>query len=215
MAEGNLAGLSALLHKRAEIFVFAGHGSAAKMDGIDAEVAFELDEDSSGPSFLTQYWLLAGTRLQHNKWTLLNACVSGTGSDEAARAEVSGFLKAFIAAGAGALTVTLWPVRNEAIAKVAGELLRDAAKITNPTPDSVTAHAGVSAKAMDGSAVPSPSKASIDIVVRLREIQLDAYKNWHQQNPGAVRLSDLRPPGSSNEKTMQDAFHACPMVLYL
>ncbi|KYF77090.1 hypothetical protein BE20_07155 [Sorangium cellulosum] len=187
---GDRGGLNYLLTKRAEVFVFAGHGSSIKIDGIDAEVALELDESDHGPEFLTQYALLSGARLRHNKWTLLNACVSGTAADEAARAEVSGFLKSFIAAGAGALTVTLWPVYNDAIVQVAGELLREAARA-----------------AVNGS--------SVDIVTRLREIQCCAYRVWHERTTGANRLSSERPIESAHTDCTGNALHACPMVLYL
>jgi hypothetical protein len=72
---------------------------------------------------ITQYDIATLVRLPRNKLTLLGACVTGQGVDLGG-GEVSGFLRSFMAAGCGALAVTLWPVLDEAIVDVAGSLLR-------------------------------------------------------------------------------------------
>ncbi len=204
---GTVDGLAEVLRHRAEVFVFAGHGVTVPVDGRkDVEVALELDAPAGADaarrhSLLTQYRLLGGDlRLHHNKWALLNACVSGGGSDDVARAEVTGFIKSFIAAGAGALTVTLWPVHDDDIARVSGRLLREAASAAR-------------------------SGGTVDIVDRVHAIQREAYDEacGMEAPPGGAPSegepdgADAAPRGGVRAfgSEMSVPFHACPVVVYL
>lgn len=130
---GDSKGLHSLLATQAEFFVFAGHGVSIG-SGSKVDVALKLAEGE----FLTQYDLAGGLRLQRNKLTVLGACVSGLGGDTAS-GEVAGFIRSFIAAGAGALAVTLWPVEDELMAKVVGGLLRGLARDSSAPFDFVKA----------------------------------------------------------------------------
>ncbi|CAN1212790.1 CHAT domain-containing protein [Tumidithrix helvetica PCC 7403] len=112
-------GLSALIAQKPEFFTYAGHGlytEALKSVGP----ALELEGDC-----LTQFDIAMGVRLPRNKLTLLGACVSGQGANLGG-GEVAGFIRAFIAAGCGALGITLWPVLDESIANTIHHLLTKA-----------------------------------------------------------------------------------------
>jgi tetratricopeptide (TPR) repeat protein len=101
-----------------EFFVYAGHG-----DQFDEDIGpyLMLDEEER----LYWYDIVRRLRLPHNKLAILSACVSGAGANSGG-GEVSGFVRAFIAAGAGALGVTLWSVRDDCIASASRALLRAA-----------------------------------------------------------------------------------------
>jgi len=116
--------------------------------------------------------------------------VSGEGGDTSS-GEVAGFLRAFIAAGAGALAVTKWKVRDDAIASVAGQLLRAAAR---------------------------KAGGSIDIVTTLCEIQRRAFRDAAQRKDGRVRdLQGLEHPDNvlGEDPRILAGLHACPLVVYL
>jgi CHAT domain len=112
-------GLAALLHQKPEFFTYAGHGLYTKaLESVGP--ALELEGDC-----LTQFDIAMGLRLPRNKLTLLGACVSGQGANLGG-GEVSGFIRAFIAAGCGALGITLWPVLDDNIANTIRHLLNQA-----------------------------------------------------------------------------------------
>ncbi|WP_217909862.1 CHAT domain-containing protein [Pseudenhygromyxa sp. WMMC2535] len=117
--DGDQIGLHRLLATQAELFVFAGHGVSVSTNAGGVEIVLKLANDE----FLTQYDLATSLRMRRNKWAVLGACVSGLGGDTAS-GEVSGFIRSFIAAGAGALAVSLWPVADALMAEVVGQLLR-------------------------------------------------------------------------------------------
>lgn len=111
------ATLGRLTAPRPEVFVYTGHGLwDRRLDALGPALALEGD-------VLTQFDIAASLRLARNKLTVLGACVTGQGAD-APGGEVSGFLRAFIAAGSGALVVTLWSVLDAEMVNVAGSLLR-------------------------------------------------------------------------------------------
>ena len=60
--------------------------------------------------------------LPRNKLTVLMTCLNGQNAS-AAGGELSGFLRAFIATGAGALLVTLFPVSSSSTSGIITQLL--------------------------------------------------------------------------------------------
>lgn len=114
--QANRQGMSGLIKQKPEFFIYAGHGlykEAFKSVGP----VLELDGDC-----LTQFDIAMGVRLPRNKLTVLGACVSGQGTNLGG-GEVAGFIRSFIAAGCGALGVTLWPVLDDNIAETIRHLL--------------------------------------------------------------------------------------------
>ncbi len=71
---------------------------------------------------LTQFDIAMGVSLPRNKLTILGACASGQGTNLGG-GEVAGFIRAFIAAGCGALGVTYWPVLDDNISETIRHLL--------------------------------------------------------------------------------------------
>lgn len=125
-------GLLNLTDKKPEFFIYSGHGFYQKTTDSGVETFLQLgEEDSNGEKetidYLTQYDIAAGIRLPRNKLTLLAACVTGQGSD-ADGGEVSGFIRSFIAAGCGALGLTLWNVDDRHIANCINHLLIEITK---------------------------------------------------------------------------------------
>lgn len=109
--------LGPLMAPRPEVFVYTGHG--VYNEGFaDLGPALKLDGD-----LLTQHDIAMTLRMPRNKLTLLGACVTGQGVSIGG-GEVAGFVRAFMAAGCGALGVTLWPVADDEMVRVAGRLLR-------------------------------------------------------------------------------------------
>jgi hypothetical protein len=111
-----LEALDRLAELRPELFLHSGHGS------------FDEDNAGLGPllSFgdlhLSQFDVAQKVRLPRNKLTLLGACVTGRGA-QADDGEVAGFLRAFMAAGSGAIGLTLWNVLDETIGRTLRDLL--------------------------------------------------------------------------------------------
>lgn len=117
-----LAALDKLAKVKPEFFLYAGHGRYdRKRESIGPVLTF-------GDLRLTQYDVAQRVRLPRNKLTLLAACVSGLGvaSDGG---EVAGFLRAFMAAGSGAIGLTLWEVLDREIAHTVGGLLREVSRL--------------------------------------------------------------------------------------
>lgn len=182
---GNRVGLGHLLAQRSEFFVYAGHGVSVEREGT-VEVALQLADGE----YLTQYDLASDVALRRNKWTLIDACVSGGGGNTAS-GEVAGFLRGFIAAGAGALAVTKWRVQDAAMERVAGRLLRAAARAAGQC---------------------------IDIVRTLQAIQRRAFLEAVHAPDGAVRdaLEPTQlPEGAERDQRIVAGLHACPLVVYL
>jgi hypothetical protein len=198
--DGDKKGLERLLRHRAEFFVYAGHGCSVR-DRAAVEVALKLANDD----YLTQYDLVRSHLFQSNKLTILGACVSGQGGDTAS-GEVSGFLRSFMAAGAGALCVTLWRVRNDAIAHVGRELLRAAARCKD--------NARRRSEGQQDPAQPAP-EVNLDIVRRLHEIQRDAFAEALARAAPAGAARDLEPDASAAGSPLGEALHACPIAVYL
>ncbi len=124
------SGLQRLVDKKPEFFVYAGHGIAHPLLGVLSErpgqniqtstasgAALKLDGD-----ILTQFDVAMRLRLPRNRLTILGACVSGAGAASVG-GEVAGFIRAFIAAGGGAIATTLWSVLDDEIVHVAGRVL--------------------------------------------------------------------------------------------
>jgi hypothetical protein len=109
-------GLERLVQKKPEFFTYAGHGYYTKaLESVGP--ALELEEDC-----LTQFDIAMGVSLPRNKLTILGACVSGQGIDLDG-GEVAGFVRSFVAAGSGALGITLWEVEDKLIADTIRHLL--------------------------------------------------------------------------------------------
>ncbi len=129
---GTREGLAALCACRPEVFVFIGHGVYHRRFGLlgpalelehEHEPAVDNDDREAAFPFLTQYDIAATVALPRNKLCVVAACVSGAGID-ATGGDVSGFLRAFVAAGAGALALTLWKVYDTEMGLSVGALLR-------------------------------------------------------------------------------------------
>lgn len=164
--DGDRDGLLRLMAKEPEFFAFAGHGTQVMIDG-SPEVALLLH----GTDVLSQYDIASLVQLPRNKWTLLGACVSGQGVDSGG-GEVAGFIRSFMAAGAGAIGATLWEVDNDLIAAVLGGLLQRA----------VTC------------------RGTIDVVEALREIQATQLEvRGSSRGAGGRRDLDRDDLGPDNE----------------
>lgn len=111
-------GLAALTAEEPEFFLFSGHGI---YDTFLRELGPALHVDGD---VITQFDVATRVRLPRNKMTILAACVTGQGAAIEGGGEVAGFLRAFIAAGCGALGLTLWPVLDTEIVKAVRCLLR-------------------------------------------------------------------------------------------
>lgn len=109
--------LDMISHREPEFFLYSGHGVYYPQFGVLGP-ALVLQDD-----LMTQYDVALRLRLPHNALTFLGACVSGQGGNIGG-GEVSGFLRAFMAAGSGALGVTLWPVLDDSIGSTVRHILR-------------------------------------------------------------------------------------------
>lgn len=119
LGKASWAALDTMSNKQPEFFLYAGHGLYGPQFGILGP-ALVLEGD-----LMTQYDVALRLRLPHNKLTILGACVSGQGG-YIGGGEVSGFLRAFMAAGAGALGVTLWRVLDNRIVAAVRHILSEA-----------------------------------------------------------------------------------------
>ncbi|MFE2540017.1 CHAT domain-containing protein [Actinacidiphila glaucinigra] len=111
-------GLSALVAKEPEFFVYAGHGTY--LDG----------QEAAGPllhlgshDVLTQFDLALRVSLPRNKLTVLGACVAGQGM-RSDGGDVLGFMRSLIISGAGAVCLPLWYVLDIALVQTVRALLR-------------------------------------------------------------------------------------------
>lgn len=110
-------GLAALAEVKPEFFIYAGHGRYVPGYG---ELGPFLRMGEAGR--LTAYDIALRLRLPRNRLTILGACLAGQGA-QTGTGDVAGFLRSFIAAGAGAIAVPLWSVDDAAMAATAGSLL--------------------------------------------------------------------------------------------
>ena len=110
-------GLAALAEVQPEFFVYAGHGRYVPGYG---ELGPFLRMGEAGR--LTAYDIALRLRLPRNRLTILGACLAGQGA-QTGTGDVAGFLRSFIAAGAGAIAVPLWKVDDAPMAVTAGALL--------------------------------------------------------------------------------------------
>ncbi|GAA0937247.1 CHAT domain-containing protein [Actinocorallia libanotica] len=109
------AGIAALSETRPEFFVYAGHGEYQSSYG-ELGPFLRLPED-----ILTSYDVALRLRLPRNKLSVIGACLAGQGAQRGG--DVSGFLRAFIAAGAGAIGLPLWSVQDPAMVATTRSLL--------------------------------------------------------------------------------------------
>jgi hypothetical protein len=116
-------GLAKLTEAKPEFFLYAGHGNLAP--GYEELGPFlEMRGADGRTERLTSYDVALRVRLPRNRLTILGACLAGQGA-RTASGDVVGFLRGFMAAGAGAIAVPYWPVRDSAMAKTAGHLLAE------------------------------------------------------------------------------------------
>lgn len=125
-------GLEMIAATRPEFFLYAGHGSFLPQHG---QLGPYLQiEDASGDrenDVLTPFDVALRVRLPRNRLTILGACVAGQGA-QTASGDVAGFLRAFMAARAGAIALPLWSVKDQAVATSAGHLLRASREAVGP-----------------------------------------------------------------------------------
>ncbi|MYS86268.1 CHAT domain-containing protein [Embleya scabrispora] len=114
---GDWLGVRALVDCKPEFFLFVGHGVYdPKARDLGPGLMF-------GDHFLTQFDVALRLRLPRNKLTALAACVAGRGM-QSPGGDVLGFVRSFIASGAGAVAVPLWNVQDSAMVATVGRLLR-------------------------------------------------------------------------------------------
>jgi hypothetical protein len=120
--QADWSGLSAVTSCRPEFFVYAGHGNYAEEFG-ELGPYLQLRAPDGGYERLTPYDVALRLRLPRNILTIIGACLAGQGASTAG-GDVSGFLRSFMAAGAGTIGLPLWPVDDEYIANTARRLLQ-------------------------------------------------------------------------------------------
>ena len=114
-------GLAKLTEAKPEFFLYAGHGNLSS--GYEELGPFlQMRTADGGIERLTSYDVALRVRLPRNRLTILGACLAGQGA-QTAGGDVVGFLRGFMAAGAGAIAVPYWQVLNSAMAETAGHLL--------------------------------------------------------------------------------------------
>jgi hypothetical protein len=116
------SGLRAVTACRPEFFVYAGHGNYVKGFG-ELGPYLQLRTADGRPERLTSYDVALRLRLPRNVLTIIGACLAGQGASTAG-GDVSGFLRSFMAAGAGSLGLPLWPVDDQYMADTSRYLLR-------------------------------------------------------------------------------------------
>lgn len=114
-------GLATLAACKPEFFIYAGHGTWSPSYGELGPYLQILGADCR-PDRLTPYDVALRLRLPRNRLTVLGACLAGQGATTGG-GDVVGFLRSFIAAGSGAVTLPLWQVLDSAMAETAGTFL--------------------------------------------------------------------------------------------
>lgn len=172
--KGDRRGLACLVAEEPEVFVFSGHGL---LHG-DGDLGLQLED-----GVLTHYEIPSHMRLPRNKLTLLAACVTGQGANLNG-GEVSGFLRAFMAAGAGVLGVSLWSVRSDRMAEAIRSLLAAAAPLGKVPPyktergvlgETKTFNAVTALHAYYKEKLLGPESESLDVQDRLEASPLVLY----------------------------------------
>lgn len=126
--QADWAGVEAITEARPEFFVYAGHGRYYRSFG-QLGPSLEL----AGDDLLTQYDVALRLRLPRNKLSIVGACLAGQG-EQTGGGDVVGFLRTFIAAGAGAVCIPLWSVLNSAMVDTGRALLAASrAALSTPT----------------------------------------------------------------------------------
>ena len=116
------SGLHAVTACRPEFFVYAGHGNYVQGFG-ELGPYLQLRTADGQPERLTSYDVALRLRLPRNVLTIIGACLAGQGASTAG-GDVSGFLRSFMAAGAGSVGLPLWPVDDQYMADTSRYLLR-------------------------------------------------------------------------------------------
>ena len=120
--DADWTGLRAAIACRPEFFVYAGHGNYVRGFG-ELGPYLQLRSPGGGRERLTPYDVALRLRLPRNVLTIVGACLAGQGASTAG-GDVSGFLRSFMAAGAGSIGLPLWPVDDEYMADTSRYLLR-------------------------------------------------------------------------------------------
>lgn len=114
-------GLAAAVQTRPEFFVYAGHGRYLAEYG-ELGPFLQINDRQGRPDRLTPFDVALRLRLSGNRLTILGACLAGQGALTSG-GDVVGFVRSFIAAGAGALALPLWRVLDLAMAETGRHLL--------------------------------------------------------------------------------------------
>ncbi|MFE9770907.1 CHAT domain-containing protein [Streptomyces sp. NPDC005931] len=115
--QADWSGIAAITEARPEFFVYAGHGRYHRSFG-QLGPSLEL----GGDDVLTQYDVALRLRLPRNKLSIVGACLAGQ-AQHTGGGDVVGFLRTFIAAGAGAVCIPLWSVLNSAMVETGRTVL--------------------------------------------------------------------------------------------
>jgi hypothetical protein len=130
-ADADWAGVQKVTACRPEFFVYAGHGSYVPgQEGYGPYL--QLRGANGSFEHLTPYDIALRVRLPRNVLTLIGACLAGQGANTPG-GDVAGFLRSFMAAGAGAIGLPLWPVEDEYMAETGRHLLRASRPPTGST----------------------------------------------------------------------------------
>ncbi|GAX36538.1 CHAT domain-containing protein [Nodularia sp. NIES-3585] len=183
----NREGLVNLIDKKPEFFIYSGHGIYWKTPNY-VETFLELGEAEEEIDYLTQYDIATGIRLPRNKLTILAACVTAQGSDSDG-GEVSGFIRSFMAAGCGALGLTLWYVQDTSIADCIRHLLTEIMKRKD-------------------------SGKPFDVVYELYLYYRTLRKRFSNNNDHDSRKSSHRSPQAYTNSS-NHLIESCPLILYL
>ncbi|MEV4416601.1 CHAT domain-containing protein [Catellatospora sp. NPDC049609] len=119
--EADWDGLAAAVRLRPEFFVYAGHGRYLAEYG-ELGPFLQINDRQGRPDRLTPFDVALRLRLTGNRLTVLGACLAGQGA-QTSGGDVVGFVRSFIAAGAGALALPLWRVLDYAMAETGRHLL--------------------------------------------------------------------------------------------
>lgn len=114
------ASFRSIAERQPDFFVIATHGAYhPRLRAVGPALTFHKSDLR-----VFQFDIARHVKLPGNKLTVLAACVTGQGADLAG-GEVHGFVRAFMAAGCGALGVTLWSVDDEFVSNTVRHLLNE------------------------------------------------------------------------------------------
>jgi hypothetical protein len=112
-------GLRELADRKPEFLVYAGHGHRAGAE----EPTLAFTGSDRRPTVLTTYDVAMRIRLPRNRMTVIGACLAGQGAPLGG-GDVGGFLRAFMAAGAGVMGIPLWSILDDRTVSTVSTLLR-------------------------------------------------------------------------------------------